>query len=234
MDKYLLSLLVPCYNERDTIETILKKVMAVNLPEDTAKEIIIVDDGSFDGTKEILTAYETKQGCQVFYHKRNRGKGAALRTAFARAKGDFVLVQDADLEYDPGEIPKMLNALLRSGKRTAIYGSRRIEQNRASSSLYRFGALLITKFFNLVFRQNLTDLYTCYKMFPREALREITLKEDDFSFDAEITCQLVKNGYQIKEVAISYCPRSFAEGKKIRWWHGLKAVFTILKQRFSR
>lgn len=227
----LLSVVIPCYNEKDTIKKILEKVELVKLPQGIEREVIIVDDGSTDGTREVLKQYHTRPNYQILYHSQNKGKGAALRTGFKVARGDFVVIQDADLEYHPQEIPKLLEALLQHKEKIAVYGSRNLTPNPASTPLYKLGVALLTKFFNLLYQQKITDLYTCYKMFPRKALEEITLKENDFNFEAEVTCQLVKNGYQIKEVPISYVPRSFSQGKKIRWHHGLKGFFVILKNR---
>lgn len=232
MPKKLLSIIIPCYNEKNTIRKMLEKVEFVKLPQGVAKEILIVDDASQDGSREILKEYELKPDCRIFYHSRNKGKGAALKTGFAGALGDFLVVQDADLEYDPEELPGLLEILLKSKEKTAVFGSRNLKKNRTSAPLYKLGAGILTKFFNLLFHQKLTDLFTCYKMFPREALAALNLKESGFGFEAEISCQLIKAGYKIKEVPISYYPRSFAEGKKIRWSDGLKGLAIILKQRF--
>ncbi len=234
LNMYKLSIIIPCFNEEKTIKTILRKVEEINWPEGVETEIIIVDDFSQDKTRSILKAYETKQGYKIFYHNENKGKGAGLRTGFKNASGDFIIIQDADLEYDPAEIPRLLIEQLKVGERTAIFGSRNMGGNSASAPLYKLGAIFLTKLFNFVFRQKLTDLYTCYKMFPRKALENMRLKENDFGFEPEISAKLIKTGYQIKEIPISYFPRSFSEGKKIRWWHGLKAIYIIIKSRFQK
>lgn len=225
----LLSIIVPVYNEEDTVLRVIKKLESLDFSGLAfKKEIVIVDDNSNDETPKKLQQLEGKH--TVLYHSKNKGKGAALHTGFKEAKGDYFVVQDADLEYDSQDIIKLLNKAV-DNPGAIIYGSRNLQSNPQSSWLYKKGGKLITSFFNLLFNKELTDLNTCYKLFPREVLNEIKLSEKGFAFCEEFTCQAIENNFKIIEVPISYNPRSFSEGKKIKWWHGLRSIFVILKNK---
>jgi glycosyltransferase involved in cell wall biosynthesis len=227
-----LSVVIPCYNERETIELIVSAVRAVSLPE---IEIIVVDDFSTDGTTEILKEKLGAEIDRIIFHPENRGKGAALRSGFEAVTGDIVLIQDADLEYDPQEYPLLLEPIL-SGKADVVYGSRFVG-GRAHRVVYfwhmvgnRFLTLLSNMFTNL----NLTDIETCYKAFRREVLSGIVLEEDRFGFEPEITAKIAHRGLIIYEVGISYYGRTYAEGKKIGWRDGVRAIYAILKYNLRR
>jgi glycosyltransferase involved in cell wall biosynthesis len=227
-----LSVVIPCYNERETIELIVSAVRAVSLPE---IEIIVVDDFSTDGTTEILRGQLGAKVDRIIFHPGNRGKGAALRSGFEAVTGDIVLIQDADLEYDPQEYPLLLEPIL-SGKADVVYGSRFVG-GRAHRVVYfwhmvgnRFLTLLSNMFTNL----NLTDIETCYKAFRREVLSGVVIEEDRFGFEPEITAKIAHRGLIIYEVGISYYGRTYAEGKKIGWRDGVRAIYAILKYNLRR
>lgn len=226
-----LSIVIPVYNEKDTIEELCCRVAAVTL-DSIEKEIIVVDDGSADGTREILKNFGPPT-FRVIYHEHNRGKGAALRTGFAQATGDIVLVQDADLEYDPGEYPKLLQPIL-AGKADVVYGSRFVgaEPHRVLFFWHFVGNRVLTLLSNIFTNLNLTDMETCYKVFRAEVLRKIDLKEDRFGFEPEITTKVALQRCRIYEVGISYFGRTYEEGKKIGWRDGIRALWCILKYRF--
>lgn len=227
------SVVIPCYNERNTIADIVRAVRAAPV---TDLEIVLVDDCSIDGTGEVIENELRGTVDVVLYHKANQGKGATLRTGFSAATGDIVLVQDADLEYDPQEYPLLLEPIM-AGKADVVYGSR-FMGGRAHRVVYfwhmvgnRFLTLLSNMFTNL----NLTDMETCYKAFRREALANIVIEEDRFGFEPEITAKVAKSGCRVFEVGISYNGRTYEEGKKIGWRDGLRAVYAIVKYNlFSR
>jgi glycosyltransferase involved in cell wall biosynthesis len=221
-----LSVVMPVYNEVETIDRIVDRVRAVDLP----KEILIVDDGSSDGTREKLAELERAPDTRVLYHDRNRGKGAALRTGFAAASGDVVLIQDADLEYDPQEYPKLL-APIADGKADVVFGSRFVgsEAKRVLYFWHYAGNRFLTLLSNMLTNLNLSDVETCYKAFRREVLEGISLREDRFGFEPEITAKVAKRGWRIYEVGISYAGRTYEEGKKIGWKDGVRAIWCILK-----
>ena len=240
-----LSVVMPVYNERATVEQILQRVQAVEIE----KEIIIVDDGSTDGTREFLQALaQTSVGhnpasttlpatgslirtdnIRVFLQEKNRGKGAALRRGFQEACGEIVLVQDADLEYDPQDYHKLLEPILR-GAADVVYGTRfRGGSHRVLFFWHSVGNKFLTTLSNMSTNLNLSDVWTCYKAFKREVLQKIELKEDRFGFEPEVTAKVAKGGWRVYEIPISYYGRTYAEGKKITWKDGLKAVWCILR-----
>lgn len=225
-----LSVVIPCYNEIKTIETIIQKVQTAPLEID--RELIIVDDGSYDGTREYLRQLEAEaDNVVIIFHEQNRGKGAALRTGFARAQGDFVIVQDADLEYDPAEYGKLLRPMLED-KADVVYGSRFAggESHRVLYFWHSLGNKGLTLMSNAFTNLNLTDMEVCYKVFRKQILDQIELKEERFGFEPEVTAKIAKlKDCRIYEVGISYYGRTYAEGKKINWKDGFRAVYAILK-----
>ncbi len=238
---------MPVYNERATLEEIVRWVRNVDLtvdPDGTnellhgpihiEREIVIIDDGSTDGTREILDRWkaEAPPDMQIIYHERNGGKGAALRTGFTHATGDIVVVQDADLEYDPRDYVKLLVPLL-EGRAPVIYGSRFLGGPRSAMSLtHTLGNRLLTVITNILYGTSLTDMETCYKCFRRDVIADIKLRSRRFEIEPEITAKILKRGYSIFEVPISYNGREFHEGKKITWRDGFVAVRTLIKYRF--
>jgi glycosyltransferase involved in cell wall biosynthesis len=238
---------MPVYNERATVEEIVQWVRSVDLTVDPdgsnellhgpihiEREIVIVDDGSTDGTREILDRWkaEAPPDMQIIYHERNGGKGAALRTGFIHATGDIVVVQDADLEYDPRDYVKLLVPLL-EGRAPVIYGSRFLGGPRSAMSLsHTMGNRLLTVITNVLYGTSLTDMETCYKCFRRDVIADIKLRSRRFEIEPEITAKILKRGYSIFEVPISYNGREFHEGKKITWRDGFVAVRTLIKYRF--
>lgn len=229
-----LSVVIPVYNEAKTIETIIKRVSAVEVE----KEIIIVDDFSTDGTREILKKIHDN-GVKVEFHCQNMGKGAALRTGFKLATGDAVVVQDADLEYDPRDFVKLLEPI-ESGAALAVYGSRFLTREHIPHCARPFylthflGNKVLNFLLNALYRAKITDMETCYKLIKREVLDSIVLSARRFEIEPEITAQLLKKGIKIHEVPISYHPRDYKEGKKISWKDGISAIAVLLKYRFTK
>jgi glycosyltransferase involved in cell wall biosynthesis len=220
---------IPVYNEVGTIKEIVSRVQAVDLE----KEIIIVDDGSTDGTRKLLQEITlSHENIRVLYHDRNQGKGAALRTGFEGATGDIVIIQDADLEYDPREYPVLLEPIL-DGRADIVYGSRFLGgPHRVLFFWHYLGNKFLTLLSNALTNLNLTDMETCYKVFRREVLNDIQLKSNRFGFEPEFTAKIAKKGFRIYETSISYSGRTYAEGKKIGWKDGVKAIFAIIWFRF--
>ena len=224
-----LAVVIPVYNEVGTIKEIVSRVQAVDLD----KEIIIVDDGSTDGTRELLQEITlSHENVRVLYHDRNQGKGAALRTGFESATGDIVIIQDADLEYDPREYPVLLEPIL-DGRADIVYGSRFLGgPHRVLFFWHYLGNKFLTLLSNALTNLNLTDMETCYKVFRREVLSDIQLKSNRFGFEPEFTAKIAKKDFRIYETSISYSGRTYAEGKKIGWKDGVKAIFAIIWFRF--
>ncbi len=224
-----LSVVIPVYNEVKTIEEIVSKVQEVPLE----KEIIIVDDGSTDGTcKKLKKINKRSKDVKIFYHKQNKGKGAALRTGFNKVIGDIVIIQDADLEYDPKEYLKLLEPIL-DNRADVVYGSRFLAgPHRVLFFWHYIGNKFLTLLSNVINNLNLTDMETGYKAFKSKILNEIKIKSNRFGFEPEFTAKVVKKRYRIYEVPISYSGRNYSEGKKVTWKDGVIAIFTILWFRF--
>ena len=224
-----LSIVIPVFNERNTVVEIVRRVRQVELPGDLDRELIIVDDGSTDGTREVLDQLRDST-VRIIKNPSNRGKGHALRTGFAAATGDLVIVQDADLEYDPEDYPRLINPVLR-GKARVVYGSRFTGERRNMLFLHWVGNRFLSLLTNVLYNSTLSDMETCYKLFDRELLNTLTLVSDSFEIEAEVTAKLLKRRVRIYEVPISYAGREFDEGKKITWRDGITALWTLLKYR---
>ncbi len=222
-----LSIVIPCYNEYATIEAIIAAVENTPVGE---KEVIVVDDCSTDGTRELIREKIEERVDKVIYHDRNRGKGAALRAGFQEMTGDIVVVQDSDLEYDPGDLPALMAPIL-NGKADVVFGSRFAggAPHRVVYFWHRAGNRFLTLLSNMFTNINLTDMETCYKMFRREVIQSISLVEDRFGIEPEITAKIARGGFRIYEVGISYYGRTYKEGKKITWKDGIRAIYAILK-----
>jgi len=220
---------MPCFNERATIREIVSRVLAVDLSP-VQKEIVIVDDGSNDGTREILAEIDGQHGVRVFLQERNQGKGAAVARGIRESDGDILIVQDADLEYDPREYPLLLQPIL-EGRADVVYGSRFLGSPRGHRVLYFWhsvGNKMLTAFSNMFTNLNLTDMETCYKAFRREVVESIELEEDRFGIEPELTAKVAAGGWRIYEVGISYSGRTYDDGKKIGWRDGIRAIFCIV------
>jgi glycosyltransferase involved in cell wall biosynthesis len=225
-----LSVIVPVFNERSTVVEIVRRMRAVELPVE--REIVIVDDGSYDGTTDVLTQLRDST-VRVVGHGVNRGKGAAIRTGLENATGDLVLVQDADLEYDPEDWPRLLAPVLK-GRARVVYGSRFTGERRNMLFLHWVGNRFLSLVTNVLYNSTLSDMETCYKLFDRRVLDGIRLQADRFDFEPEFTAKVLRRGIRIYEVPISYAGREPNEGKKITWHDGVIALWTLVKFRFVK
>jgi len=226
-----LSIIIPVFNEKDTILKILKKIEEVDLGRE--KEIIIIDDASTDGTREILKNLGKKY--IILFHDRNQGKGRAIRDGLEKVSGEAIVIQDADLEYDPEDIKLLLNKMIETGAEV-VYGSRRLKKynnhEKYSGYIYAFGGIFLTWLTNLLYGLSITDEPTCYKMFRTELLKSLELECERFEFCPEVTAKIAKRGIKIQEVPINYYPRHKGEGKKISWRDGIEAIWTLVKYRW--
>ncbi|HEY3722305.1 MAG TPA: glycosyltransferase family 2 protein [Acidimicrobiia bacterium] len=223
-----LSVIVPVFNERNTVVEILRRMRAVDLPVD--REFIVVDDGSDDGTRMVLAQLRDST-TKVVSHSRNQGKGAAIRTGLQHVTGDLVLIQDADLEYDPDDWIKLLTPILK-GRARVVYGSRFTGERRNMLFLHWCGNRVLSLVTNLLYNTTLSDMETCYKLFDRDVIRDVTVRSDRFDFEPEITAKMLRKGIRIYEVPITYLGREFDEGKKITWRDGFAALYALVKFRF--
>lgn len=223
-----LSIVIPVFNEIQTIDTILQRILDARLPG-WKKEIIVVDDGSTDGTRKKLSRWEKR--CEIVYKTNNQGKGSAVAEGFKRIKGDIVLIQDADLEYDPKDYQALL-APFENPAVYVVYGSRFLGPHLSTMYLYALGNKFVTFMTNILYNTNITDMETGYKVFRKDVVSNLHVTAKRFDFEPEITAKILKAGYQIYEVPISYFGRKFNEGKKLTWRDGVVAVWTLLKHRF--
>jgi glycosyltransferase involved in cell wall biosynthesis len=226
----MLSVIVPVYNERSTVAEIIRRIRAAEVPLEV--EVVVVNDGSTDGTDKVLSALQDST-VHVVTHDGNRGKGASVRTGLANAKGDLLIIQDADLEYDPADWPRLLDPVLR-GKAKVVYGSRFTGERKNMLPSHWVGNRFLALVTNLLYRSTLSDMETCYKLFDRRVLDQITIDSDRFEFEPEITAKVLRRGYRIYEVPISYAGRELSEGKKISWRDGFGALVTLLRCRLAR
>jgi glycosyltransferase involved in cell wall biosynthesis len=224
----LVSVVMPVYNERQTIDEIVSRVLAVPI----RLELIVVDDGSTDGTREKLASLQQQHGFQVILQPRNQGKGAALRSGFERVTGDIVIIQDADLEYSPEEYPQLIE-LICNGRADVVYGSRFLGRHRVFLFTHYAGNRLLTLITNVMYNTMLTDMETCYKAMRIEVLRSFRLRSNGFGIEPELTAKIFKRKYRVYEVPITYDGRGYEEGKKITWRDGVVALWVLLKYRFT-
>jgi glycosyltransferase involved in cell wall biosynthesis len=224
----LLSVVMPCYNERDTIEEIIRRVLTVPI----RTELIVVDDGSTDGTREILAKLAEQHRFRVILQPRNGGKGAALRRGFQEVKGDLVVIQDADLEYSPEEFPQLIE-LICEGRADVVYGSRFLGRHRVFLFTHYAGNRFLTFVTNVLYNTMLTDMETCYKVMRTDVLKSMTLESNGFGIEPELTAKIFKRNYRVYEVPITYDGRGYEEGKKITWRDGFVALWVLLKYRLT-
>jgi glycosyltransferase involved in cell wall biosynthesis len=223
-----LSVIMPVYNEVDTLEEIVRQVLATG----KVFEIVMVDDGSTDGSREVMKQWENDETVRVFLHEKNRGKGSAVRTGFENARGDMFIIQDADLEYDPRDYADVLRPI-EEGRADVVYGSRFLgKPARKMNFWHRVGNFFLTMLTNILYNLDLSDMETCYKAFRADVVRDIPLHAKRFDFEPEITAKVAKRGCRIIEVSIAYYGRDFDEGKKITGWDGFPALWTLIKYRF--
>lgn len=231
----LVSIIIPCFNEIKTLEKIIERIIA---QKSINKEIILINDGSTDGTKELIEKKLSDKCNVIINHETNLGKGAAIKSGIEKTNGQIILIQDADLEYDPNDYKKIIDQIIYN-KKLVVYGSRVLNKkrykNKNFTSIYRiFFNHILTIISNIINNQKLTDAHTCYKAFHKTVINQINLEEDDFSFCPEITTKISKLGYKIEEVEISYQGREYKEGKKIKFYDGVKALYVLIKYRFLR
>jgi glycosyltransferase involved in cell wall biosynthesis len=219
------------YNERNTVVEVLRRMRAVELPDGIEREIIVIDDGSRDGTRDVLRQLGDST-VRILVHEENRGKGAAVRTGLVLATGDYVLIQDAALEYDPEDWPRLIAPVIR-GRARVVYGSRFTGERRNMLLLHWIGNRLLSLVTNVLFNSTLSDMETCYKLVDRKLLVDLGLRSDRFDIEPEITAKILKRGIRIYEVPISYMGREFDEGKKITWRDGFAALWTLVKFRLG-
>ena len=224
----LLSVVMPAFNERPTIETIIRRVLAVPV----RKELLVVDDCSTDGTRDVLQQLQPELGFTLLLQPRNAGKGAALRAGFAQMRGDIVVVQDADLEYSPEEYPELIE-LICSGRADVVYGSRFLGRHRAFLFVHYLGNRLLTLLTNVLYNTTLTDMETCFKAMRVEVVRSMTLRSNRFGIEPEITAKIFKRGYRVYEIPITYDGRGYEDGKKITWRDGVVAAWALIRYRFA-
>ena len=225
-----LTVIMPVFNERSTVAEVVRRMRAVELP--FTLQVIVVDDGSSDGSDKVLRAIEDST-IRVIRHERNQGKGAAIRTGLAQARGDLLLIQDADLEYDPQDWPKLLKPIL-DGKARVVYGSRFTGERKNMLPLHWFGNRLLSLVTNVLYNSTLSDMETCYKLFDAQVLEGMTIVSNRFDFEPEITAKVLRRGHRIYEVPISYAGREPDEGKKITWRDGFAALKALIKFRFTK
>ena len=228
-----LTIIIPVYNERNSVEEIIRKVRNSNI-ENIEKEIIIVDDFSNDGTREILNKMKNED-LQIIFKDKNEGKGSAVREGMNCAKGDIILIQDADLEYDPNEYLKLISPILR-GNADVVYGSRFLKKDKNKIKLNRFyiANRILSLITSLLFFKKITDMETCYKVFRKEVIKRISIKSNRFGLEPELTSKIINRGYKIIEIPISYSPRSKKEGKKIDLFDGFEAIWCLIRYRLSK
>lgn len=222
-----LSVIMPVYNEKDTVREILRQVRAVG----RADEIVVIDDGSTDGTRGILREEEKQGDIVLVFHEKNMGKGAAVTTGFQRATGDIVLIQDADLEYDPRDYPTLVRPI-EEGRVAVVYGSRFLGPRKAMMFWHMLGNQFLTLVTNILFNAILSDMETCYKVLRADVAKDLKLQSRGWGIDPEITAKVLRRGHRIFEVPISYYGREYTEGKKITWRDGLRVLWTLIKYRF--
>lgn len=228
LDDLKLSVIMPVFNEIQTLEIIVKQVLETGL----VHEIVMVDDGSTDGTRDLMKQWENDENIHVIFHEKNRGKGSAVRTGFENATGNVLIIQDADLEYDPRDYKDVVKPII-EGRADVVYGSRFLgKPARKMNFWHRVGNFFLTMMTNILYNLDLTDMETCYKCFRAEVVKGVPLRSRRFDFEPEVTAKVAKRGFRIIEVAISYYGRDFDEGKKITGWDALPAIWTLIKYRF--
>ena len=226
-----LSILMPVYNEHATLASAVKDVLDVNFPCET--ELVVVDDGSTDGTKDLYPAFESDPRVIIRMHERNQGKGAAIRTAAEAASGDYVIMCDADLEYSPADIPSLLKPVL-AGEATVVFGTRTFGSHNAYSYAYVLGNRAVSTFANVLFNCYISDLETCFKLIPAEMYRTLSIREAGFGMEAEVTGKLLRRGIRPYEIPITYKARSREAGKKLTWRDGVKALLILVRERLAK